>query len=80
MRSGNRAESENQSHQHCAGRERIRKQRDRHVAAGKPLAHDAGADDRRQQQRGTNRLCGMRRARVTRSSPERSNSRALSRE
>ena len=56
MRAGYRTERENQRHQHRAGRERVGKQRNRDVAAGQPLAHDAGANDRRQQQRRADRL------------------------
>ena len=56
VRSRNRPEGENQRDQHGAGGERIGQQRDGDVAAGQPLAHDAGADHSRQQEGRPERL------------------------
>src|SRR5277367_4774662 len=58
MRPGDRGEGENERDQHCAGCERVCKQRNGYVSTGKAFAHDAGANDRREQQRCTDRLSG----------------------
>ena len=51
-----RAEHADQHHQHRAGGERVAEQGQGDIAARQPLAHDAGADHRRQQQRRAERL------------------------
>ena len=48
----NRAEREDEGDERRACRERVGEQRDGHVAAGQALAHDARADDGRQQHGG----------------------------
>ena len=53
VRARDRAERQDQRDERRAGREGVREQRHRDVAAGEALAHDAGADDGRQQQRRT---------------------------
>jgi hypothetical protein len=40
-----RREREDETHEHGAGGDAVREQRKGHVAARKPFAHDAGADD-----------------------------------
>jgi hypothetical protein len=45
VRAGHRPEGQDQGHQPGAGRDGVRQERDRHVAAGEALSHDAGSDD-----------------------------------
>jgi hypothetical protein len=52
MRAGKRPEDQDQHGQNRACRYGVAQQRERDVSAGEPLGHDAGADDRRQQERG----------------------------
>ena len=51
VRARDRTEGQDQRHQHGAGREGVREERDRDVPAREPLTHDARADDAREQQR-----------------------------
>ena len=48
MSAGNGPEGENERHERCARRPRVREQRDGHVAAAEAFAHDARANDRSQ--------------------------------
>ena len=50
MRARDWTETQNQRDQSGAGRDRIREQRDGDISTRQPVAHDAGADDGRQQE------------------------------
>ena len=67
VRAGYRSEGQDERHQRRARRERIREQGYRHVPASERLAHDAGPDDGRDQERGADELgdraAGQRRSR-----------------
>jgi hypothetical protein len=52
MRAGHRTHRADQYDQHGPGRGRVAEERERGNAARQPLAHDAGADDRREQEPG----------------------------
>ena len=56
MRSADRAEHLDQDVEAADGGQRVGKQRDRHVAVGQALAHDARADHDGQQERGADCL------------------------
>ncbi len=56
VRAGDRAEGQDQRDEAGAGRERVGEQRDRDVPAREPLAHDARADDRGEEQGRAQRL------------------------
>ena len=56
MRARERAERENENGEDRAGRQRVAQQRQRVVTAGKALRHDAGADDRGEQEGGAQTL------------------------
>ena len=56
MRTGDRPEGKDERDQHSARRQRVREERDVDIAAAQALAHDAGANDRRQQQRCSEQL------------------------
>src|SRR5215469_16592893 len=58
MRAGNRAESKDERDEHRTRRQRIREKGDSDVAPTQPLAHDAGTDDGRQQQRRSEQFSG----------------------
>lgn len=52
MRAGHRTHRADQYDQHGPGRGRVAEQCERRIAARQLLAHDAGADDRREQEPG----------------------------
>ena len=58
MGARNRPKHRDEHDQHGARRQRVGKECERFVTAGQPLAHDAGADDSRQQQCRAERLRG----------------------
>ena len=56
MRARHRPKDQDEDGQHRAGRQRVAEQGERHVPAGQPLGHDAGADHRGEQQGGAERF------------------------
>src|SRR5713226_2044279 len=56
MGAGNGAQGEDQGNESSAGCDRIRQEGDRYTPAGEPLAHDARAHDRGEQERGADRF------------------------
>ena len=57
MRAGQRAEDNDQHGQHAAGGKAVGEQTDRDIPIREALAHDAGADHRREQQARAETFC-----------------------
>lgn len=59
MRAADTAKRKDQREQAASGRGGIREQCQGGIAVGKPLSHDARADDSREQKRGAERFCNQ---------------------